>query len=146
MTINDYSFSQKFSLTVSLFLVIMKFRTHFYYRTVCTFRYLELNLENLIVNFQVFYAFTYSVTHMDSYTSKLVFWPLFKGLETCPSRFVMGLTVHFIFWKNVQIKWIFEFRPYFQKIPMQKYKKLENWRSNFSNFIPDIKMYALCNY
>ena len=87
----------------------------------------------------------YSVTHMDSYRSKLVFWPLFKGLETCPSRFVMGSTVHFIFWNNVQTKWIFEFWPYFQKIPMWKHKKLENWRSNFPNFIPDIKMYAPCN-
>ena len=65
----------------------------------------------------------YSVTHMDSYRIKLVFWPLFKGLETCPSRFVMGLIVHFIFWKNVQTKWIFEFWPYFQKIPMWKHKK-----------------------
>ena len=87
----------------------------------------------------------YSVTHMDSYRSKLVFWPLFKELETCPSRFVMGSTVHFIFWNNVQTKWIFEFWPYFQKIPMWKHKKLENWRSNFPNFIPDIKMYAPCN-
>ena len=90
-------------------------------------------------------TYKYSVTHMDSYRSKLVFWPLFKGLETCPSRFVMGSTVHFIFWNNVQTKWIFEFWPYFQKIPMWKHKKLENWRSNFPNFIPDIKMYAPCN-
>ena len=90
-------------------------------------------------------SWIYSVTHMDSYRSKLVFWPLFKGLETCPSRFVMGSTVHFIFWNNVQTKWIFEFWPYFQKIPMWKHKKLENWRSNFPNFIPDIKMYAPCN-
>ena len=87
----------------------------------------------------------YSVTHMDSYRSKWVFWALFKGLETCPSRFIMGSTVHFIFWKNVQTKWIFKFWPYFQKIPMQKYKKLENWQSNFPNFIPGIKMYALCD-
>ena len=142
---NEYSFLQKFSFTVTLFLVIMKFRTRFYYCTGRTFLYLEWNLKNLIVNFQVFYAFTYSVTHMDSYRSKLVFWALFIGLETCPSRFVMGSTVHFIFWNNVQTKWIFEFWPYFQKIPMWKHKKLENWRSNFPNFIPDIKMYTLCN-
>ena len=64
------------------------------------------------------YVFTYSMTHMDSNRSKLVFWVFFKGLETCTSRFVMGSTVHFIFWKNVQTKWIFEFWPYFQKIPM----------------------------
>ena len=30
----------------------------------------------------------------------------------------MGSTVHFIFWKNVQTKWIFKFWPDFQKIPI----------------------------
>ena len=85
--------------------------------------------HNLGLTQQSQFYLMYSVTHMDSYRSKLVFWPLFKGLETCPSRFVMGSTVHFIFWNNVQTKWIFEFWPYFQKIPMWKHKKLENWRS-----------------
>ena len=111
---------------------------------VCSTYYTQF-LESIPLLDDSFIHSTYSVTHMDSYRSKWVFWALFKGLETCPSRFIMGLTVNFIFWKNVQTKWIFKFWPYFQKIPMQKYKKLENWRSNFPNFIPDIKMYALCD-
>ena len=77
--------------------------------------------HNLGLTQQSQFYLIYSVTHMDSYRSKLVFWPLFKRLETCASRFVMGSTVHFIFWKNVQTKWIFEFWPYFQKIPMWKH-------------------------